>query len=266
MLSSSVEFHSTHEAASGNIGLAYVPLMLSDPCSQALVSSPNVACQICRISSVGKRSASYPLHLSYRCRMTKIFFGTDADIAQIWRWLFDTAGVKIFEEYSAPDQTNRWFETWDEICTHLDSGLTGLAAWPATVGARPRVKQIAFEPNTQRRLGAKGRTALLSPATITLGRNNEQNGCLASASFGYWTEKGARQRSIYPDDFLDDVDWTQHRAIVSKLERRVIKSAPAKLRSYPVLPDAFERFKRGEISLWNWGKPCTYPSCLVVEN
>jgi len=197
--------------------------------------------------------------------MTNIFFATDADIAQVWQWLFEVPGMKIFEDYSSPDKPNRWFNTWDEISDALDSESRWLlAAWPETAGGRPRVDKISFDADTQRKLGAKGRTALRSPATINVRRNNDQNGCLASASIACWTEKGARQRSILSEEFIDEVDWAKLRSIVSKIQRQVIKSSPAKLRSYPVMPDAYERFRAGEINLWNWGEACSYPSPLVT--
>ena len=198
--------------------------------------------------------------------MTATFFATDVDLVQVWRWLFDVPDMRIFEEYSVPDKANRWFETWEEILAYLDGGGNSLAAWPGTVGGTPRLTQIRFTENTQRKLGARGRTVLVSPAIITVGRNNQQNGCLASASIGYWTEKGARQRSIYAEDFLDEVDWKQFRSIASRIERLIAKFAPAKMRSYPVMPDAFTRLRNGEILLWNWGEPCAYPSPLIVQN
>lgn len=198
--------------------------------------------------------------------MTATFFATDVDLVQVWRWLFTVPGMKIFEAYSIPDKPNRWFDTWEEILAYLDGGGHSLAAWPATVGGKPRMDRITFDTNTQRKIGAKGRAALLSPATIKVRRNNEQNGCLASASIGYWTEKGARQRSIYPVEFLDEIDWKQFRSIAGNIERLVAKSAPAKMRSYSVMPDAFTRYSNGEIMLWNWGEPCAYPSPLIVQN
>lgn len=198
--------------------------------------------------------------------MTATFFATDVDLVQVWHWLFDVPGMRIFEEYSVPDKANRWLETWEEISAYLDGGGYSLAAWPSTVGGMPRMSEITFTTNTQRKLGAKGRTVLQSPAIIKVGRNNPQNDCLASASIGYWTEKGARQRSIYAGDFLDEVDWKQFRSITRRIERLIAKSAPAKMRSYPVMSDAFSRFRNGEIMLWNWGEPCAYPSPLVEQN
>lgn len=196
---------------------------------------------------------------------TTTFFGTDADIAQIWRWLFEIPETRIFEDYSRPDRPNRWFDTWDEISACLNSGGISLAAWPEAAGGRPLADEIVFNAETQRELGARGRTILHSPATIKVQRNNDQNGCLASAWIACWNEKGARQRSIFAEDVIDRVDWAKLRSIAGKIQRQVTKSAPARLQSYPVMPDAFEKFRTGRIRLWAWGEACSYPSPLVTE-
>ncbi|WP_420383854.1 hypothetical protein [Novosphingobium sp.] len=197
--------------------------------------------------------------------MTMIFFATDADIAQVWRSIFAIKGMKVFEEHSIPDKPNRWFGTWAEVEEFFGSGSISLAAWLEPAGGEPRMERITFNGETQRRMVAMVRTALVSPATIKINRNNEQNGCLASASVSCWREKGARQRSFFAPDFIDQVDWKQLRAAVARIERLIAKASPAKMRSYPVMPDAFERFRSGEINLWNWGEACAYPSPLVVN-
>jgi hypothetical protein len=196
--------------------------------------------------------------------MALTFFGTDTDLRSIWKLLFDVPGMRVFEDHSVPDQPNRWFNTLDEILSVKNISWHPLAAWPETVGGKPRVKSITFDANTQRKTGAKGRTALLSPALIHVSRNNDQNGCLASATMSCWNEAGARQRSIFPEDFLNEVDWPALRSIMSKAQRQITKSAPAKLRSYPVMPDAFSKLVAGEIMLWNWGEACTFPSPLIT--
>lgn len=104
---------------------------------------------------------------------------------------------------------------------------------------------------------------LLSPATISVNRNNDQMGCLASAKVACWTEKGARQRSAFSEEFLNEVDWKSLQSIVNKTQRLITSSSPAKMRSYPVMPDALQGFVRGEVKLWNWGESCAYPSPLI---
>lgn len=207
-----------------------------------------------------------PIAACYGGRMgTTTFFGTDADIARVWRWLFEMPGLRIFEDSSRPDRPNRWFDSWDDVSTCLNDGKISLAARPEAAGGRPLAEEVVFTAETQRELGGKGRTILRSPATIKVQRNNDQNGCLASAWIACWNEKGARQRSAFAEGALDQVDWTRLRSVAGKLQRQVTKSAPAKLQSSPVMADAFERFRLGEIRLWAWGEACTYPSPLVVE-
>lgn len=198
--------------------------------------------------------------------MTMTFFGTEADVAQVWQSIFAVPGMRVFEDHSIPDRPNRWFGTWAEVAEVLGSRSGFLAAWLESAGGEPRMERITFNAETQRRLDTKGRTALLSPATIKVDCNNEQNGCLASASISCWTEKGARQRSVFTTDFIDQVDWKQLRSAVAGIERLITKVSPAKMRSYPVMPDAFERFRGGGINLWNWGEACAYPSPLVVQS
>lgn len=197
--------------------------------------------------------------------MALTFFATDIDLTEVWRSLFTQPGMKVFEDYSKPDSKNRWFTEWSQVAEaiHLDS--SSLAAWPEPAGGEPRLKQVIFNADTQRRTGMRGRTVLASPALIKVGRNNDQDGCLASASISSWTEKGARQRSIFEPAFLDEVDWKQLRCSLTRVERFIRKSSPAKMRSYPVMPNAFDLFQKGEVCLWNWGEACVYPSPLVVQ-
>jgi hypothetical protein len=196
--------------------------------------------------------------------MAMTFFGTQSDIAQVWQWLFDVPEMRLFEGYSRPDKPNRWFDNWDTVSRYVDDGGWTLTAWPQSVGGRPRIERITFTPETQRELGGKGRTVLLSPASIRVNRNNDQMGCLADSSMTCWTEKGARGRSIFPEEFLDEVDWVKLRSIVSKIQRQITKASPAKLRACPIMPDAFEKLQAGEIRIWNWGEACSFPSPLIT--
>lgn len=157
--------------------------------------------------------------------------------------------MKILEDYSAPDSPNRWLDTWAEVSEHLNNGHRNLAAWPESVGGRPRKEAITFNSITKRKLGASGRTVLASPALIKVGRNNDQNGCLANASIACWSEKGARQRSAFSEEFLNEVDWPKLRSIIVKIQRQITKASPAKLRSYPIMPAAFDKLRTGEIGL-----------------
>jgi hypothetical protein len=197
--------------------------------------------------------------------MQVTFFGTDVDLLTVAGWLLETPGTSLFEAASRPDQPNRVFSSRDEVAGLLEESARGFSAWSEAVGAPPRARYVEFEPNTRRRSKALGRTLLDSPAMIGIHRNSDQNGCLAAAYITCWSEIGARQRSIYSEDFLNEVNWKVFRSTVSRLQRTLKKSAPAKLRSYPIMEDAFEKLRRGQLELWNWGSPCAYPSPLIAK-
>lgn len=181
------------------------------------------------------------------------FFGTNKDIADLWRWLFDVPEMVIIEPYSRPDEANRVFATWEAIEAYLADGGTSLAAWPKSVGGEPRWEKITMERAKPWHLRGKTRTILRSPALIEVQTNNEQNGCLAVSYLTCWNEKGARQRSADPDEFLDSVDWKEFRSIFGRIKRRQQKEAPARLHSAPVMSDAFAKLQSGEIKLWDFG-------------
>jgi len=188
------------------------------------------------------------------------FFATNKDLLQVAQWFLDSPGVTLLEAYSRPDQTNRQLRTVDDVAQLIGERAWGFSAWLETTGAPPRARWIEFEPSTQRKLGAKGRTELNSPTMIGINRNNDQNGCLAASYMSCWTEKGARQRSFEAEERLDSVDWKALRTFTSSFQRKLKKAAPAKLHSYPILEDAFGKLQAGDLQLWNFGAPCAYPS------
>lgn len=192
------------------------------------------------------------------------FFGTDADVAQIWCWLFDIAGVRLCEEYSRPDHPNRWFETQDDFEKAGGVSISSLAAWSPEFGPKPTPEKINFTSKTQHQMRAKGRTILRSPAFIRISRNGDQKGCLVASSISYWQERGARSKSVYPSEILDLIDWKKFETTSGAVVRRMRKTAPAKLGRYPIMPDAWAKLVTGEIQLWNWGSACGYPSDLVL--
>jgi len=191
--------------------------------------------------------------------MQVTFFATNTDLLQVAQWLLDVPGIALLEAYSRPDQPNRQLRTIEDVAQLVGERAWGFSAWLETSGAAPRARWIEFEPTTQRKLGAKGRTELNSPAMIGIHRNNDQNGCLAASYISCWNEKGARQRSIYSNELLDDVDWKILRSFTSSFQRTLKKASPAKLHSYPIMEDAFGKLRAGNLKLW-FGGPCAYPS------
>src|SRR3569832_1094551 len=147
------------------------------------------------------------------------FFRTDADLLQVWKWIFETPSMRVFEAYSRPDRPNRQFGRWSDLHDALGEGDISLAAWPEHAGAPPTIKQIVVEPNSARKLGGSGRSVLHSPSFISVWKNIVQMGCLASASSSCWSEAGARQRSIYTQEVQDEEDRTEQSLSNIKLRR-----------------------------------------------
>jgi hypothetical protein len=196
--------------------------------------------------------------------MQATFFATDEDLLEVAGWLLAIPGMSLFEPASRPDLPNRQFNSVDEVARAFEELGRSFAAWLEPSGARPTSRYIEFNQDTQQKLQAKGRTELRSPATIGIGRNNNQRGCLANSAISCWDEKGARQRSMYDPAVLDQVDWKLLRSTVIGLQRKLAKAAPAKLGAYPIMETAFARMRAGELELWNWGSPCSFPSPLVT--
>jgi hypothetical protein len=188
------------------------------------------------------------------------FFAADEDLFRIAQWLSEVDGLMLFERYSRPDQPNRWFSTAEEIAEILLAPGQGLGAWLEATGARPTITEIVFNPETQHRFAAKGRMELTSPSLITIRRDADQRGALGATNAACWTEKGAKQRSIFPTESIDQVDWKALRSFMGRLRRMVIKSSPAKLHSFPIMENAFNAVRTGRITLWAWATPNTYPS------
>jgi hypothetical protein len=202
--------------------------------------------------------------LPHRASMQITLFATNADLLQIAQWLLDVPGMTLLEAHSRPDQPNRQLRTVEEVAELIGEGAWGFSAWLETTGAPPSARWIAFEPNTQRKLGAKGRTELYSPAMIGVSRNNDQKGCLAWSSISCWNEKGARQRSFQSDEALNAVDWKALRTFMASLQRKLKKAAPAKLHACLIMEDAFSKLRAGDLKLWNFGAPCAYPAPDIV--
>jgi hypothetical protein len=195
---------------------------------------------------------------------TSFFFATDHDLLQLAGVLLSDPGVCIFERASRPDMPNRQFDTVDSVRLMFEDTYAHFSVWAQRTGAAPKPRLITFNSETQRRLGAKGRTNLESPSLIDIWRNNFQMGCLSASSLKFWTEKGAYQRSIYPEAVLNEVDWKALRSVTGGIQRTIKKLSPARMRAYPIMPDAFRRVQSDGLALWNWGSPCPYPSDLIT--
>ncbi|HYC75881.1 hypothetical protein [Brevundimonas sp.] len=199
--------------------------------------------------------------------MSFTFFATNADLLHIAKWVLDDPELMLFEGASQPDKPNRWFKTADEVGCLFTDGTPPIDIWVESAGAPPRARSVTFGKDVQQKLGGQGRTLLESPAVIRLMRNGDQMGCLSWSQLSNWTEKGARQRSTFPTELLDAVDWKAVRSASSRIQRTIRNVSPAKLHAYPIMPDAFSRMQSSEgLRLW-WGGAVGYlcPSIAVAQ-
>jgi hypothetical protein len=189
------------------------------------------------------------------------FFATTEDWLTLWDWVVGLPGMRVIEHYSRPDLPNREFNTPDEVQQAFQNKESLIVAWPSSVGGKPRAERVNFEPNTVRKYGAEGRWIFRSPALITFMQHNEQRaGCLSPGSFSCWSEAGARQRSIYPEEFLDEVDWKAFASITRGLQRKMRSASGLTFGAAPILPDAKKQLEAGKIKLWGWGEEVTISS------
>lgn len=180
-------------------------------------------------------------------------------------WLLEVPGMRIVEESSEPDQPIRWFETLDQLAIYLQQNPHPiLSAWSPSIGGVPMERKVTFVEKVQKELGARGRTVSYSPAFINIRGGWKVQCSLAASRISRWSEKGARYRADCSDAYLSEIDWAKLRSTVRAVERRISKAAPARLGSQPIMPDAFSKYRSGEIALWNWGDVVRHPSPAVT--
>lgn len=197
--------------------------------------------------------------------MALTFFATDEDLTDLSRRLFQVPGMKVFEEYSASDQKNRWFETPEEVAAYLFEGARRFASWPSGVGGSLTERNLDFNKDLQELFGEKGRTVVESPAIIRVNVITDIQGCLNPYSISCWTEKGARQRSMYGEEAIASVDWQKLKSIVASIERWIRTRSPARLHSHPVMPAAHKQLNEGKALLWNFGEKMG-PAALHLQS
>lgn len=190
------------------------------------------------------------------------FFALEDDIALILDYLLNEEDFSFFEGYSETDKPIRQFTSVDQWRdARMSKGrCLLLRGRDKSFTNNPVFKEIIHAPE----IGGS-RTCLEGAAIVQIAEGRFlENGALYPANIGHWNEAGARQRSIWTEAQLNEVDWTQLRKISGRMQRYIKnKLARAKLRSFPILPAAYEAFIRGEFNLWNFGEIVTPSSCLI---
>jgi len=167
--------------------------------------------------------------------------------------MLDELNFTIYEAYSEFDKPIKRIYS---RCTidNLEGKFNNILvrAWLDEFNSPPKFKLIQSkkpELFTQR-------TVVTNLAQIQINKQRlMDNMCLYPSVMSNWSERGARQRAFATDEELDAVNWKALKSYSSKIKRFIrVKMSVAKLNSMPIMPDAYDKFGKGEFHLWNWGE------------
>lgn len=182
------------------------------------------------------------------------FFATFEEVYELWDCIGDLPGMQLLESDSRPDRSNREFDRFPRSEWGAEDRDFSVAAWASDVGGAPRTKQIIFEPATVERLGAVGRTTLVSPAFVRLGSvRPPSDGLIGPCELIYWTEKLAAKSRHFDADQLEEIDWKRLAQRVTAVKRLITSRSAGKWRSAPVSPRIAEALSTNDDRLWLWG-------------
>lgn len=179
------------------------------------------------------------------------FYALRSDIELVLEFVFDQTDCRVFESYSRPGYELREFLSLDSLresdFLEANHGRYFLRLLSRSINCEPTVREFTLTKTGQTR------QAVNAPGMfqITEGhRLDTQDDALSWSTFGHWNEAGAKQRSNYPDDLLEAVDWKRMRRISGQIQRHIKnKLAVAKIRTRPVLPGAYKGLDES-LTLW----------------
>ncbi|MFD1701860.1 hypothetical protein ACFSCV_02475 [Methylopila henanensis] len=198
------------------------------------------------------------------------FFATEIDEFEVWKLAFALPGMRVYEAAVHGDRPLREFFSAEEVReARAAEPYISLKLHPSLAGGAPVLDLTPRDERYPPDPGNINLQKLVGPALIGFnwyGWQRNSRNCLQNTVFSAWNLAGARSRSIYPVDHLDEVDWKMLNSIFGKLRRQIHNMAVAKIGSSRVLPDAFRRLASGEITLWGWGEDVSISSPnLVIE-
>ncbi len=184
------------------------------------------------------------------------FYALRSDIELVLAFVFDQTDCLVFESYSRPGHELREFSSLDSLresdFLEANHGRYFLRLLSRTINCEPAIREFTLTETGQIRQEING------PGMFQIvegHRLDTQENALNWSTFGHWNEAGAKQRSSYPDDQLEAVDWIRMRRISGQIQRHIKnKLAVAKVRTRPVLPGAYNGL---DDSLVLWAGPGT---------
>ncbi len=184
--------------------------------------------------------------------MQLYFYALDEDFQSLLDHLIFQEGFRLFEGSSVVNETIREFKTsadWLRKRAEVVRRVP-IRGWSETFGREPvfRTVTLASPPESFR-------VTLEGPAMFQLNEPYRMdNGALFPAHLSHWTEAGARRRSRYSEDALNEVDWKELMQASRRVKSFVRHQAEATINKMPILPAAHEKFLAGDFELWNFGE------------
>jgi hypothetical protein len=179
------------------------------------------------------------------------FYALTSDIEQVLAFVFDQTDCRVFEAYSRPGHQLREFPTLNDLrdsdFLETNHGRYFVRLLSRSINVDPIIREFTLTKTGQLRqeVNSPGMFQIVEGHRIDI-----ENDALSWSTFGHWNEAGAKQRSSYPDDLLEAVDWKMVRRVSGQIQRHIKnKLAVAKIRTRPVLPAAYEGLN-DSLTLW----------------
>lgn len=169
----------------------------------------------------------------------------------VLEFVFEQTDCRVFESYSRPDCELREFSSLESLresdLLEANHGRYFLRLLSRTINCEPIIREFTLTKTGQTRQEVSG------PGMYQIvegHRLDTESDALSWSTFGHWNEAGAKERSNFPDELLESVDWKRMRRISGQIQRHIKnKLAVAKIRTRPILPDAFRGLDE-TLTLW----------------
>lgn len=180
------------------------------------------------------------------------FLANRNDLLNIVGYFLDQLHCNVTEAYSLVNQPNRRFMSIDDIKNaKLQHNSINFKIWSPAFTNNPIFRSYQLNED----IGGGTRTVVEGPAMIQLTSGRVENGCLFPSTVSHWNEAGARQRSPYSEEELDEADWATLRSVSRRICRQIKnKMSVGHLKNMPILPGAYDDFVFGRYFFWNWGE------------
>ncbi len=182
------------------------------------------------------------------------FFAVSEDLRELCAYLLDHTDFLIYEAYSRIDKPLRILRdrrSVDALIAETAGEGLHLRLVSPSVVSEPVVRRFELSAS----VGGGWRSTLEDPSMVSIvqraPREDSGTSLVHRTDWNHWSEKGARQRSVWSDARLDAVNWRELQKFSGRvqyhLRRRI---AVARLHGWPVLANAASALRAGRIHLW----------------